>query len=140
MAEKLGKSKGEQTRNHIRLAIVRIEKGRPSIVDSGRKISISAVAEEAGVSRATIHNRYPDLAERIRGGVNKNVIHSKNEKNKELKTEKIKSKKLREALSKTKSTLAEVSSINARLLYRNKELEKINANRNVLPVRFKHNQ
>ena len=52
-------SKGEQTRNIIRQAITRIEKGRPKVVSKERKMSVAAVAEEAGVSRATIHNNYP---------------------------------------------------------------------------------
>ena len=59
-------SRGEQTRNIIRQAITRIEKGRPKVVIKERKMSVAAVAEEAGVSRATIHNNYPDMADRIR--------------------------------------------------------------------------
>ncbi|WP_322106002.1 hypothetical protein [Paraburkholderia sp. J41] len=33
---------------------------------STERISIAGVAREAGVSNATIHNRYPDIAERVR--------------------------------------------------------------------------
>lgn len=47
-------------------ALKRIRHGRPKIVGPNRKLSIASVAEEAGVSRATIHNRYPHVAEEIR--------------------------------------------------------------------------
>ena len=47
-------------------ALKRIQHGRTRIVESSRKLSIASVAEEAGMSRATIHNRYPRVAEEIR--------------------------------------------------------------------------
>ena len=58
--------KSDQTRKAIRQAMLRIEKGRTRIVDKGRKMSIAAVAEETGISRAAIHRLYPDFAEKIR--------------------------------------------------------------------------
>ena len=56
----------EATRSEIEAAISRILQGTPKRVASERRLCISAVAEEAAVSNATIHNRYPDLAVRIR--------------------------------------------------------------------------
>lgn len=47
-------------------ALKRIQHGRTRIVESSRKLSIASVAEEAGMSRATIHNSYPRVAEEIR--------------------------------------------------------------------------
>ncbi len=44
----------------------RIEKAIEEMRDAGSRMTISGVAREAGVSNATIHNRYPDLASRIR--------------------------------------------------------------------------
>lgn len=38
--------KEKATHKAVRLAIVRIEKGRPSIVSATRKLSVMAVAEE----------------------------------------------------------------------------------------------
>lgn len=64
-------TRGELTAKAIRQAILRIEQGRPKVVKPGRKLSIKSVAEEAGVSRATIHNNHPGLAERIREAGNK---------------------------------------------------------------------
>ena len=50
----------------LRLAIRRLETGRVRVVPSGTRMSISAVAREAGIDPATIHTTYPDIAERIR--------------------------------------------------------------------------
>jgi hypothetical protein len=61
----------DQTRRAIELAVSRITKGRPKNVQPSRKLSIASVAEEACISNATIHNRYPDLAEFIRQKSNK---------------------------------------------------------------------
>nr|WP_294866232.1 hypothetical protein [uncultured Pseudogulbenkiania sp.] len=56
----------ESTKHEIELAIARIRHGRPKKITKDRPLSIAAVAEEAGISNATIHNRYPLLAEKIR--------------------------------------------------------------------------
>ena len=57
----------EITKKKLDLAIMRLQKGMTKIVPSGTKLSIAGVAKEAGVSNATIHNRYPEVAEAIRG-------------------------------------------------------------------------
>ncbi len=44
----------------------RIEEVIEGMSQVGSIMTISGVAREAGVSNATIHNRYPDLAEQIR--------------------------------------------------------------------------
>lgn len=54
------------TREELELALERIQKGQSRIVDGSRRLSIAAVAEEAGFSAALIHNSYPEFAERIR--------------------------------------------------------------------------
>ena len=54
------------TNKKFELAIYRIESGRPKIVRKSRKLSIASVAEETGYSPATIHNHYPQIAEKIR--------------------------------------------------------------------------
>jgi len=48
------------------MAIKRIRRGVPKVVPPGRRMSIAAVAREAGVSNATIHNRHPDIADKVR--------------------------------------------------------------------------
>lgn len=54
------------TEQKIRLAILRIEKGQPKIVAPDRKLSIAAVADEAGIHRTTIINRHKIIADEIR--------------------------------------------------------------------------
>lgn len=89
-------TRGELTANAIRQAIVRIEKGRPKAVRPGIKLSIASVAKEAGVSRATIHNNHPALAERIRQAVNKGARTQRDNKNIALKELRAKHTALRE--------------------------------------------
>lgn len=120
-----------QTRTKIRQALVRIEQGRPKLISENRKISIIAVAEEAGVSEATIHNRYPDLAERIRGSANKEVRQQRDDKHKVLKGEQEKNKALRVELSELRITLARVTSENATLMLENERLKAITEAPNV---------
>ena len=131
MADTTTQTKGEQTRKAIRQAIVRIEKGRPRIVKAGRKLTIASVAEEAGVSRATLHNRYPDLAERIRETGNKAVRKQRDAKHSDLQAEKQKNRELRDELAELRVTLAKIVSENASLVRENQRLEAINSSNNV---------
>jgi cell shape-determining protein MreC len=55
-----------ETEKALNLALLRLQKGTPKIVPIGTKISIAAVAKEAGYSNSTIHNRYPDIAKKIK--------------------------------------------------------------------------
>jgi AcrR family transcriptional regulator len=88
------------------------------------RISIAAVAREAGVSNATIHNRYPDIAERVR------TLHAKTSKRKTKplpdSTDVLqrKLKEARQAIEELKIDLVKSQSINLRLA---KENELLNA-------------
>ncbi|MBF4322520.1 TetR family transcriptional regulator, partial [Vibrio anguillarum] len=55
----MSNQKEKATHKMVRLAIIRIEKGRPKVVSDKRKMSVASVAEEAGVSRALIHRDCP---------------------------------------------------------------------------------
>lgn len=70
----------DQRLRDLRVAIKAIEVGRPKRVKFGRKLSISSVAEEAGISPATIHTRYPEIVELLRqkGGASKAAVDGKN--------------------------------------------------------------
>lgn len=59
-------SDGSITRKNILAALSRIEEGRPRRVAKGRRLSVLAVADEAGTSSSNIHNRYSDLAALIK--------------------------------------------------------------------------
>ncbi|MEM5300195.1 TetR family transcriptional regulator [Burkholderia sp. JPY481] len=102
------------TRRRLELALRRLQHGKMQS-SSDARISIAAVAREAGVSNATVHNRYPDIAERVRR------LHAKASR---LSTKAmpdtvdILHRKLREAhkeIDQLKTDLARSQSINLRL-------------------------
>ncbi len=123
-------TRGELTAKSIRQAIVRIEKGRPRIVKSGRKLSIQCVAEEAGVSRATIHNNHPGLAERIRELGNRTVRKQRDAKNSELKELRKKYALLRHEYTHTRELNQNMASEMATLVLENQRLRAISENKN----------
>ena len=114
------------TRKEIELAISRIQHGRPKRVTRERRFCIAAVAEEAGVSNATIHNRYPDIAERIRKMVieelpdevkkERDPVRKKNQERERLKA-------LRQEVEQLKKDLSRSQSINLRLFKENEILK-----------------
>jgi AcrR family transcriptional regulator len=130
MADKK-KSAREKTHTKIRQAIIRLENQRPSITEKGRKISVSSVAEEAGVSRALIHNDYPDLLERIRGKINKNIQNQRDIKQSLLKAERSKSKELRAIITELTEQRDILASKNATLILEIQELKQIIQSDNV---------
>jgi len=127
----------EKTHDNIRMAIVRIEKGRPTVVDPKRKMSVAAVAEEAGVSRTLIMNQYPDLLERIRGGADKHIQKQRDDKHEELKKERAKNQELRKTLSDVMQKYQVLVSKNATLELENLRLTGIVENENVTLFRGK---
>ena len=94
---------------------------------AGSLMAISRVAKEAGVSNSTIHNRYPDLAERIR--ISAGVVTEKDVKTQlvkrlgTIKDEKTKRARVREELEETKELLRKISSVNATLQFENVSLK-----------------
>ena len=117
----------DQTRRAIELAISRITKGRPKNVQPTRKLSIASVAEEAGLSNATIHNRYPDLAERIRQKINKESREKLAHKAKALQGADLMLKELREVLAERDADLKRIAIANLRLSADKKALQEQNA-------------
>ena len=118
--------KEKATHKQVRLAIIRIEKGRPNIISDHRKMSVAAVAEEAGVSRALIHRDCPDLLERIKGGDAKQTeLNEYKERNRELRSE----------VAELKAMLAKVQSQNATLIRKNMALSNAHVdNSNVIQL------
>ena len=99
------------TERNIKKAILAILKGRPKVVESSRRLSITAVAEEAGIHRTTIINRYPVLADEIRNKCGyKNSNNRSDQRIRELssalKESKIKIKSLEDQLAKAISLQA----------------------------------
>jgi AcrR family transcriptional regulator len=109
------------TRRRLELALRRLQHGKLRTSDQGR-ISIAAVAREAGVSNATIHNRYPDIAERVR------TLHSKANKDRSKvipDTSDMLHTKLQQArleIEQLKQDLVRSQSINLRLTKENEQL------------------
>ena len=128
-------SKGEQTRKAIRLAIISITNGRPKVVAKERKISIKAVAEEAGVSNATIHNNYPDLAEQIRLLSNNHVRHQRHDTKQALSKQRQTTSVLRAEIKALRAQLSEIASVNAALMFQNAEMSSRLASTNVVDLK-----
>lgn len=127
-------AKGEKTHDAIRRAIVRLEQGRPRTVPATRKISVAAVADEAGVSRANINNNYPDLAERIRANRNKASRQQRDKKHDELQKERDKVKALRAERDELRAKVEALASKNAALTDENAELKASLEAGNVRPM------
>lgn len=118
----------KKTHTKVRQAIVRIEQGKPKIISPDRKISVAAVAEESGVSRALIHRDFPDLLERIKGNVNKGVRQQRDEKHGELQHYKELNRKLRKEISELRALLEVAHSQNTTLILENKKLKGVESN------------
>ena len=129
--------KRNDTHNKIRMAIVRMEKGKPKVVSSDRKISIKAVAEEAGVSDSLIHKDHSDLVRRIYKNNDKDYRSERDEKHQELKAERVKSKELRGRVAELESQLLKLASINARLELELTTLRSVKNSQNVTEFRDK---
>ncbi|KPU83093.1 TetR family transcriptional regulator [Psychromonas sp. PRT-SC03] len=128
----------KETKSHkaVRLAIVRIEKGKPKAVDTNRKLSVAAVAEEADVERNIIYRDCPDLLERIKGGVNKGVRQQISVKQEELNKFKERNKELRSEVGELRTINAYLQSKNAALIDENMRMEKQKAKHdNVVQLR-----
>ncbi|MDE1315074.1 TetR family transcriptional regulator [Vibrio aestuarianus] len=123
----MSNQKEKATHKAVRLAIVRIEKGRPNTVSHKRKMSVAAVAEEAGVSRALIHRDCPELLERIKGGVNKDIRQQRDAKQTELNKYKDRNRELRSEVAELKAMLAKIQSQNATLIRKNMALSNARA-------------
>ncbi|PMM78709.1 TetR family transcriptional regulator [Vibrio sp. 10N.261.46.F12] len=126
----MSNQKEKSTHKAVRLAIIRIEKGRPNVVSDKRKMSVAAVAEEAGVSRALIHRDCPDLLERIKGGVNKGIRQQRDAKQTELNEYKERNRELRSEVAELKAMLSKVQSQNATLIRKNMVLSGVSAKNN----------
>ena len=133
----MSKPSESDTHKRIRLAIVRLEKGQPKVVEKGRKVSVAAVAEEAGVSRALIHKDYPDMLERIRGNSNKAIQRQRDEKHEKLKEERFKNRQLREKIVDLTEQRNDLASKNATLELENRRLSAILESKNVRVFRGK---
>lgn len=84
--------------------------------ETGSKVSISAVAKEANVTPALIHNTYPDIAERIRGVIGKTTRSQRDATHDALVKEKERNRELRAEVDGLKKEMAKLASVNLTLL------------------------
>lgn len=107
----------------IRLAIFRIERGR-SHTDA-TKLTISAVAREAGVSSSLLHNHYAAIAEEIRTKQGASSRQKLDAKQDDLSIERGKTKALRGELEELRMQVAKLASINEMLEIENRTLVRL---------------
>jgi len=127
----------DATRKELRNALIRLKHGRPKVVDKKRKISILTLAEEAGVSDSTIHNRYPDIAAEVRSIIGTDHRLQRDEKNDMLKLEKEKNKQLRNQIEQLELDVRKLASINATLSNENAKLKAEMASGKVVRINQK---
>lgn len=98
----------------LQLALARIQRGRAHTGEF--KITIAAVAREAGVSTALIHNHYPTVAEAIRVAQGRSSRAQRDVKQQDLLTEREKNRTLREEIEELRAKVASLASINEVLI------------------------
>ncbi|MCL9799024.1 TetR family transcriptional regulator [Pseudomonas sp. AKS31] len=115
----------EDREQDLKAALLRIQKGRANTKES--KVTIAAVAREAGVSAALIHNHYPRIAETIREAQGRSIRAMHDVKQKDLVVERKKSAMYRQEIEELLVRIANLASINEVLLDENRVLKaKIN--------------
>ncbi|PYD17833.1 TetR family transcriptional regulator [Pseudomonas syringae pv. pisi] len=114
----------------LKLAIYRIENGRSKEV----KVTIAAVAREAGVSTALIHNHYPTIAEAIREKQGRSSRAMRDVKHQDLIAERQKSSGYRQEIEELRAKLASIASINEVLLDENQILKAKLKDRSVVEL------
>lgn len=110
----------EAREKDLRLAMLRIKRGRSNIATT--QISISSVAREAGISPALIHNHYPQVADAIRLEQARHGRDKRKRRQDELKKEREKARALRGELSDLRAKVARLASINEVLRVENESL------------------
>lgn len=99
---------------------------------AGTKVTISAVAKEAEVTPALIHNTYPDIAERIRSLTGRNTRVQRDAKHNALVLEKERNRELRAKVEGLRAEMAKLASLNLTLLSKIAVLSEM-ADGNVVP-------
>jgi AcrR family transcriptional regulator len=116
----------------LNLALSRIQHGRAKTGES--KVSIAAVAREAGVSAALIHNHYPEVAEAIRKSQNRSSRAVRDMKHDDLINERKKSVAYRQQIVELREKVARLASINEVLSDENNILREKLVDRRVVAL------
>lgn len=105
----------------LQLALARIQRGRAHTGET--KVTIAAVAREAGVSTALIHNHYPIIAELIRDAQGRSSRAQRDVKHQDLSAEREKNRVLRQEIEGLRAKIASLASINEVLIAENRLLK-----------------
>lgn len=105
----------------LQLALARIQRGRAHTGET--KVTIAAVAREAGVSTALIHNHYPIIAEAIRDAQGRSSRTQRDVKHQDLRAEREKNRALRQEIEELRAKVASLASINEVLIAENRVLK-----------------
>lgn len=122
----------EHREKDLKLALYRIQKGQAHTGET--KVSIAAVAREAGVSTALIHNHYPGVAEAIRNAQGRSSRAMRDVKHQDLIAERKKSAAYRQEIEELRAKIANLASINEVLLDDNRLLEAKIADRKIVDL------
>ncbi|TNI83010.1 TetR family transcriptional regulator [Aeromonas sobria] len=114
-------------------ALHRIERGRAKTDE--KKVTIAAVAREAGVSAALIHNHYPNIAEAIREVQGRSSRAQRDVKHQALRAEREKGRALRLEIEELRAKVASLASINEVLIEENRFLKAKLNNTGVISLR-----
>ncbi|WP_368214866.1 TetR family transcriptional regulator [Aeromonas sp. R2-3] len=115
------------------LALRRIARGRAKTDE--KKVTIAAVAREAGVSAALIHNYYPSIAEAIREVQGRSSRAQRDVKHQALRAEREKGRALRLEIEELRAKIASLASINEVLIEENRFLKAKLNNIGVISLR-----
>lgn len=117
----------------LQLALLRIERGRAKTGE--KKVTIAAVAREAGVSAALIHNHYPNIAETIREVQGRSSRAQRDVKHHDLRVEQEKNRILRQEIQELRAKVASLASLNEVLLTENRVLKAKQNDPKVIDIR-----
>ncbi|ATB67144.1 TetR family transcriptional regulator [Pseudomonas mosselii] len=118
----------KQTAGRSRLKTLEtLDKAIDSLVSSNEKISIASVARVANVTPGLIHNTYPAVAEKIRVLMGKSVRAQRDSKHQALMDEKEKNRQLRAENEQLLAELAQLASVNQRLIFEVAELKALSS-------------
>lgn len=111
----------EDRAKDLTLALYRIQKARARTGET--KVTIAAVAREAGVSTALIHNHYPQIAEVIREIQGRSSRAIRDAKHQDLIVERRKSLAYRQEIEELRAKVASLASINEVILEESRVLK-----------------
>ncbi len=127
------RKKADSREKYLRMAILRIKRGRAHSGD--KDVSIAAVAREAGVSSSLIHNHYPKIADAIRIEQGRDGRSARDAKQLQLREERTKARELRQQIEELRGQVARLSSINETLLADNEALRSRPSDGKVVQLR-----